>query len=608
MTHLTKNKSSKLLRYALQKLSGTHVGSDSFFEFLRHRVRYGVAAALRGPSFSEAVTPRDRLVATWSLQSLAFTSSKKWGLAPRLIVALSTLLLAGAATGASAPDVYHAPVRGGTLNFVVDPEPNTLVDLTTTSAPTLRVSAKVTEGLLTYDFAMHPEPQLATSWSISTDGLKYTFHLRHGVKWHDGQDFTSADVAYSIELLRRVHPRGKSTFANVTQVKTPDAFTVVIVLSKPSAFLIRALSASESPIVPKHVYEGTDPFSNPNNNAPIGTGPFKFVKWVRGSYIEYDRNPDYWDKPKPYLDKIIVKVIPDAAARSIAFETGSVDLGGDSPVPLSEIPRIEQTPKFGIETRGYEFDAGPERIEFNLSNRYLKVPAVRQAIAQAVDRNAIVKAIYYGHASVLTSPIISESPYYDPTPSPYPFDVAKANALLDAAGFNRDSAGVRFRINVDPLPMEDFPRRTAAYLRSALAKIGIAVTVRDQDLPSYLKRVYTDRDFDISVNGMSNLFDPTIGVQRLYWSQDIRKGVPFTNASGYSNPEVDQLLEQAAVEPNEAKRVQLFRQFQRIVERDLPDINLVQEQRLTIYNKRVHDHTTSPDGLNSNFSDVYLSP
>ena len=134
------------------------------------------------------------------------------------MVASTALLIAGSAIGAGTVDVTQ-PVRGGTLNFVVDPEPPTLVDLTNTAVPTLKVSTKVTEGLLTYDFALHPGPQLATSWSVSADGLQYTFHLRHGVKWHDGQDFTSADVAYSIELLKRVHPRGKSTFANVTQIR-----------------------------------------------------------------------------------------------------------------------------------------------------------------------------------------------------------------------------------------------------------------------------------------------------------------------------------------------------------------------------------------------------
>jgi peptide/nickel transport system substrate-binding protein len=526
----------------------------------------------------------------------------------RITAACTALLLLGPAVGTDTAHAADTPTHGGTLTYAIDPEPPTLVDLTNTAVPTLKISAKVTEGLLAYDFALHPEPQLATSWSVSADGLQYTFHLRHGVKWHDGQDFTSADVAYSIELLKRVHPRGKSTFANLTEIRTPDAFTAVLVLSKPSPFLIKAFSASESPIVPKHIYDGTDPFANQNNNAPIGTGPFRFVKWVRGSYIEYARNPDYWDKPKPYLDKIIVKLIPDAPARTIGFETGSLDLGGDTPVPLSDLARLKQNPKLGMETRGYEFEAGVSRIEFNLDNPYLKVLAVRQAIAHAINRDLIAKTIYYGYATPLSSPIISSSPYHDTTPTPYPFDVGQANALLDAAGFARNSEGTRFAVTMDPLPISDPPMRTAAYLRSALAKIGIAVTIRSQDLPAYLKRVYTNRDFDIAVNGMSNLFDPTVGVQRLYWSQSIRKGVPFTNASGYSNPQVDQLLQQAAIEPDEATRVQLFKKFQQIVMRELPDVNVVQPQRVTIFNKRVHAHTTSPDGLDGNFASVYLSP
>nr|WED70254.1 ABC transporter substrate-binding protein [Pectobacterium colocasium] len=114
-----------------------------------------------------------------------------------------------------------------------------------------------------------------------------------------------------------------------------------------------AFSANEAPIVPKHLYEGTDILSNPHNTAPIGTGPFVFKEWVRGSHILYERNPNYWDSPKPYVDKLVVKIIPDAATRTIALETGALDLGSDSPVPLSEIERIKKNPKLGIETAGY---------------------------------------------------------------------------------------------------------------------------------------------------------------------------------------------------------------------------------------------------------------
>lgn len=500
----------------------------------------------------------------------------------------------------------HAQTRGGTLNFIVTPEPTALVDLATTATNVLKVSPKVVEGLLEYDFKFQPRPSLATSWEVSDDSRKYVFHLRHGVKWQDGKPFTSADVAYSIQTLRQVHPRAKTTFANVTDVATPDPYTVVITLSKPAPYLIKAFSSSETPIVPKHIYDGTDVLTNPANNAPIGTGPFRFVKWVRGSYIEYVRNDDYWDKGKPWLDRIVVKVINDPAARTVAFEDGSAELSGDSPVPLSDLERLKSNPKLGLETRGYEFQAGVSRIEFNLDNPVLKNPKVRQAIASALDREVIRKVIYYGYATPLASPIIPSNPYYDSTPTPYPFNVEHANALLDEAGYPRKADGTRFALTVDPLPIGDLPTRTAAYVKSALARIGIAITVRSQDLPAYLKRIYTDRDFDFSINGMSNLFDPVVGVARLYTTNNFRRGVPFTNGSHYSNPEIDQLFAQVAEETDEAKRKALFAQIQRILERDLPDINLVAPQYLTVYSRAVHNHTTSPDGVSASFADVWL--
>jgi peptide/nickel transport system substrate-binding protein len=500
----------------------------------------------------------------------------------------------------------QTPVRGGTLNFVVTPEPTALVDLATTATNVLKVSAKVVEGLLEYDFSLQPKPSLATSWDISDDSRKYVFHLRHGVKWHDGQPFTSADVAYSLQTLRQVHPRAKTAFANVTAITTPDPYTVVITLSKPAPYLIKAFSSSETPIVPRHLYEGSDPLTNPANNAPIGTGPFRFVKWVRGSYIEYARNDDYWDKGKPFLDKIVVKIITDPAARTVAFEDGSIDLSGDTPVPLSDLARLKNSPKLALDSRGYEFQAGVTRIEFNLDNPVLKNLQVRQAIASAIDREVIRKVIFYGYATPLASPIIPSSPYYDPAPTPYPYDVERANALLDAAGFPRKADGTRFALTVDPLPIGELPARTAAYVKSALARVGIAVTVRSQDLPAYLKRIYTDRDFDFSINGMSNLFDPVVGVARLYTTGNFRRGVPFTNGTHYSNPQIDRLFAQAAEETDEAKRKQLFSQIQQILERDLPDLNLVAPRYLTVYSRAVHNHTTGPDGVSASFADVWL--
>jgi peptide/nickel transport system substrate-binding protein len=511
-----------------------------------------------------------------------------------------------AATFVCATHGTLAQTRGGTLNFVVTPEPTTLVDLATTAVNVLKVSPKVIEGLLEYDYAFNPRQSLATSWEVADGGKRIVFHLRQGVRWQDGQPFISADVAWSLRTLRQVHPRAKSTFANVSAIDTPDANTVVLTLSKPAPWLIRAFSSSETPILPKHLYEGRDVLNNPLNNAPIGTGPFRFVKWVRGSYIEYARNDDYWDKGKPYLDKLIVKVIADPAARAVAFENGSVDLGGDTPVPLADLARLKADPTLGIESHGYEFQAGLTRIEFNLDNAVLKNLKVRQAIASAVDREVIRKVVYYGYATPGASPLMPANPYYDPAPSPYPYDVARANALLDEAGYPRRADGTRFSLTLDPLPIGDLPSRTAEYVKSALNRVGIAVTIRSQDLAAYLKRIYTDRDFDLSLNGMSNLFDPVAGVARLYTTDSFRRGVPFTNGSHYSNPEIDRLFADSAQETDDAKRKQIFVQIQRILERDLPDLNLVSPQYVTVYARRVQNHTDSADGLASSFADVWL--
>lgn len=519
-----------------------------------------------------------------------------------------SLTLAGLLLAAS-PYTHAEPARGGTLTLLLPSEPTALVTVGNVATPILSVSAKVTEGLLKYDYDLTPEPQLATAWNISPDGTVYTFTLRQGVKWHDGKPFTAADVAFSIELLKKIHPRGRNTFANVTAIETPDDHTVVLRLSKPAPYLIRAFVATETPIIPKHIYEGTDPLTNPATSAPIGTGPYKFKEWVRGSHIVYERNPDYWDKPKPYIDRLIVRIVADPAAAAIAFETGTADLGYRTPVPLADLARLKAVPSLRFETKGNSYSYNVTRLEFNLEDPHFKNEKVRQAVAHAVDRNVILKVVNYGVGQVAYSPIAPGlKTYNDPTPTPYPFDLKRANALLDEAGYPKGADGVRFRVTLDYNPIGADGPRLADYLRTTLARVGIAVTVRAQDASAFIKRVYTDRDFAFTTNGASNLFDPTVGVQRLYWSKNFIKGVPFSNGTHYQNPKVDQLLEAAAVENDPARRVQLFKEFQQIVAREVPDLNLYQPEFITIANQRVHDHSLTADGVESNLADVYLQP
>ncbi|MBS7810228.1 ABC transporter substrate-binding protein [Roseococcus pinisoli] len=516
--------------------------------------------------------------------------------------------LMGASALVLAPRALRAePRRGGTLTIVLSSEPTSLVAATTVVTPSLSVSGKVTEGLLQYDFDLNPQPELATEWSVSADGLHYVFKLRPGVKWHDGRDFTSADVAFSLLLLKQVHPRGRSTFANLAEVATPDPLTAELRLSRPAPYLIKALASSETPILPKHIYEGTDAAANPNNAAPIGTGPFLFKEWARGSHVIYERNPNYWDSAKPYLDRLVVRFIPDPAARSAAFETGQADLGYRTPVAMADVERLRRVADLRFETKGNSYSFNVTKLEFNLDNEYFRNPKVRQAIAHTIDRAQIARIAFFGNAEPCASPIAPGlRAFHDPAPSPYGYDLAQAEKLLDEAGFRRGANRIRFRVPLDFNPVLDEGRRVADIVRATLGRIGIAVDVRAQDTGSFVRRVYTERDFAFTVNGLSNLFDPTVGVQRTYWSKNFIRGVPFSNCTNYSNPEVDRLLETAAVENDAARRAELFREFQRIVAVEVPDINICSPTFLTIYNKRAHGHSLTANGIEASLADAYV--
>jgi len=277
----------------------------------------------------------------------------------------------------------------GTLTMLLEPEPPTLVALTNCGDPSMFVSAKVTEGLLAYDFDLTPRPQLATAWSVSPDRREFTFRLRRGVRWHDGVPFTSHDVASAIALLRDLHGRGRTTFANVIAVRTPSSHTVVIELSQPAPFLLYAFAASESPITPAHLYNSGDASASPNGAKPIGTGPFVFREWVKGSHVAFERNPHYWDSPKPHVDQLVVRFIESPQEKLAAIETGTIDLAPGTPVPLDAIRRIKANPNLSLVTDGYQYTNQVVRLEFNLDHPILGRRAIRQAIAHTIDRQTI---------------------------------------------------------------------------------------------------------------------------------------------------------------------------------------------------------------------------
>jgi len=515
--------------------------------------------------------------------------------------------LAWPAAEAAAPAVPAVPVRGGTLVIGVGREPTLLTSAITTAGPTQTVSGKVFDGLLSYDVDLSPRPQLATRWETSADGLAISFQLRPGVKWHDGQPFTSADVAFSVmEAWKKYNARGRATFANVERVDTPGPLVAVLRLSKPAPYILRALSSVESQVIPRHLYAGSDLLANPHNNAPIGTGPFRFVRWERGRQLVLERNPDYWDAGKPYLDRIVFRQLPDPAAAAAALETGAVHLSSE--LPLSDLAGIAAKPRLALHRRTASAGSGITGFEFNLERPLFQDVRVRRAIAHAVDRDFLLKNVWYGYGTVAQAPIPKPLAEFHTEDVPtYPFDLKRAEALLDEAGYKRKANGIRFSFTNDPNATGAVLSQTAQVLRSNLARIGVRMEVRQQDFGEFVNRVYTRRDFDTTIYSASAGPDPAIGTQRFYWSKNIQPGVAFSNGAAYRSAEADRLLEAAQVETDPAKRRALYVRFQQVVETDLPKIPLISSETVVVAQKSVRDFLTTGEGSSGNFANAWLA-
>ncbi len=517
-----------------------------------------------------------------------------------------------ALAGAAIPAVAAEPTRGGTMVMIVQPEPATLAHYAVSAGNIPAIATQVYEGLVSYDWNINPIPNLAKSWEIASDGKTMTFHLQDGVTFHDGKPFTSADVQYSfMEVLKKVHPSGPVFLAELNSIDTPDPLTVVFHLNNPAPYMMKALSGRDTPIIEKALFEGTEPLSNPTANKPIGTGPFRFVSWARGESVRLDRNDKYWKPGLPYLNRVVARFIPDAATRSAAMETGEAQFAAYSAVNYADLKRMKDNPILDMTTKGYEMAPSESVLELNEHRPPLDKKEVRQAIAYAIDRQFIADNVLYGYGKPATGPLSSVfaiSGLY--TDDVRRFDVPNrleiANKLLDEAGLPRKGDGIRFGVHLEVNPFGEQWLRQAEYLKQALEQIGIDVTLRSEDTATWLRRVYTDYDYDINEPFLGNGIDPVIGFNRSFLTSQIRKGVTFVNNTFYGNATIDALLTQGGREIDPQKRIDIYHQAQKILVEDSPQIWLDEVQYVTVFNRKLHDHTTGPLGTYQAFERAWM--
>ena len=515
--------------------------------------------------------------------------------------------------GSGSAFAQGTPQSGGTLVMVVQPEPPTLAAYQSTSGPIGQVSTKVYEGLLEYDFSLKPQPGLAQSWTVSPDGKTITFKLQPNVKFHDGQPFTSADVQFTVmDVLKKVHPRGISTFRAVQAVETPDPMTAVFKLSEAAPYMLMALSGYESPMLPKHVFGSGDIANHPNANKPVGTGPFKFVEWQKGQFMRFDRNPDYRKPGRPYLDRIVARFIGDGGTRAAALETGEVQIGGFNSIPPLDVKRLQALPSIAVTNKGYEMQSPIVELDLNTRIKPLDNVKVRQAIAYAIDRKFTIENVWFGFGKPATGPISSNfkaNGLYTADVKNYnvPNGVEIANKLLDEAGYPKKADGTRFEFTHDVTPYGEEWRRFGEVTQQQLAKVGIKLNLRYEDVPTWLRRVYTSYDYTITSNWIQTLADPVIGVHRLYHSKMIKPGTVFVNETGWSSPETDTLMDKATVEVDPKARNELYHQMQKDIVEASPIVYVMELDFITVYNKKLQNWLVSPLGLYSAFDQAWLA-
>jgi len=518
-----------------------------------------------------------------------------------LCLAASATLALGALPSAQAQEAK----AGGTLVMGMTSAPRHLNGAVQSGSATAIPSTQLFASPLRFDDKWAPQPYLAESWKLAEDGKSLTLNLRKNAVFHDGKPVTSADVAFSIMAIKANHPF-TTMMGPVEKVETPDPYTAIIRMSVPHPAIVLAMSPALCPILPKHIYgDGQDLKSHPrNSNDVVGSGPFKLVEFKAGQRIVMEKFDKFFLPGKPSLDKIVISIQPDTASQMLSFERGDLQMiTASSP---TDIARLARNPQAAVTPKGYEGLGIINWLAFNTAKKPLSDVQVRKAIATAIDKNFITKALMGGYAQVADGPIAATSPFAVTDLVRYPFDLKKAGEMLDAAGYKAGAGGERFKLTIDYLPgIDDQQKNVAEYIRTSLKKIGVTVEVRTSaDFATWAKRM-ASHDFDMSMDQVYNWGDPVIGVHRTYLSTNIRP-IVWTNTQSYSNPKVDELLNSAAQVLDPVKRKAYYATFQKIVTDDLPIdfINTVPARTAT--SKKVGNVPTSIWGLMSPWDEVTL--
>lgn len=494
---------------------------------------------------------------------------------------------------------------GDTIIMGTIGDASNLIPPLASDASSSTITGHVYNGLIRYDKNMRFEGDLAESWDISDDGREITFHLRKGVRWHDGEPFTSADVLFTYKLM--IDPETPTAYAErykqVEEAMAPDAYTFKVRYAEP---LAPALVSWAMGICPEHLLKDEDISTSELARNPVGTGPFRFVKWDPGEQIVLERNEDYFEGA-PYIKRIVYRIVPDTTTMFLELQSGGLDYMGLTPLQYA---RQTESPAFKRRFNKYRYPAfAYTYLGYNLRKPMFQDRRVRQAISYAIDKQEIVDGVLLGLGQPATGPYKPGSWPYNPEVQRYPYAPDKARALLDAAGWkDRDGDGVRDKdgqaLAFTILTNQGNDQRIKAgeIIQRRLQEVGIEVKLRVIEWASFLKEFIYPGRFDATILGWTIPVDPD-GYN--IWHSS-KTGPRELNFIGYSNPEVDRLLEQGRRVLGVEKRRPVYHRLQEILAEDVPYTFLYVPDSLPVVARRFHGIEEAPAGIMHNFNRWYV--
>jgi len=427
------------------------------------------------------------------------------------------------------------------------------------------MTQNVFESLTTVAENGEVQPNLATSWDVSEDGLTYTFHLAEGVMFHDGSALGADDVVFSFDRAmgeESVNP-SKDIFEPITSVEAIDPQTVEITLSGKDAFFLFNMGQGDSAIVASETAEG-------NNANPVGSGPFKFDSWTRGDRLTLVKNPDHRDAAAVALDKVVFRFISDPAAATAAMMAEELDAFPGFPAP-ELLPQFEADPRFRVNVGSTE---GEVILAMNNAKPPFDNVDVRRAVATAIDRDEIIEGAMYGQAVPIGSFYPPHGTAYVDLTGAYPHDTEKAKAMFEEAGV----AGQTMTLRVPPFP---YATRSAEIIQNELAEAGIDAKVENVEWGFWIDEVYKKKNYDMTIIAHTSPND----------MGNFARGPDYFY--GYDNAEMTALWEQITTEVDPAKRDELLKQGQQMLSDQSVHAFLFQLPLLGVFRQEVEGYWAS---------------